>query len=170
MCCYLSAGYLLWASELSFATFGLNPVLGVELNLWALLVYLSWKPSAALLLKCLKCFDILFGSLYFFRAPKEHSELWCARLVKIGCARALGPIKRLCSRTRSWFWNFSNALVILEFFALPLPLALVSGLESAEFSTITVLPRLVRVRTIKLMSFSGFVLTERAYYSRGRAI
>ena len=30
---------------------------------------------------------------------------------------------------------------------------------------ITVLPRLVRMRTIKLMSFSGFVLTDRAYYS-----
>ena len=29
----------------------------------------------------------------------------------------------------------------------------------------TVLPQLVRMRTIKLMSFSGFVLTERAYYS-----
>ena len=29
----------------------------------------------------------------------------------------------------------------------------------------TVLPRLVRMRTIKLMKFSGFVLTERAYYS-----
>ena len=28
----------------------------------------------------------------------------------------------------------------------------------------TVLPRLVRMRTIKLMKFSGFVLTERACY------
>ena len=34
----------------------------------------------------------------------------------------------------------------------------------------TVLPRLVRMRTIKLMSFLGFVLTERAYYPRGRTI
>ena len=34
----------------------------------------------------------------------------------------------------------------------------------------TVLPRLVRMRTIKLMTFSGFVLTERAYYPRGRTI
>ena len=33
-----------------------------------------------------------------------------------------------------------------------------------------VLPRLVRMRTIKLKSFSGFVLTERAYYPRGRTI
>ena len=32
------------------------------------------------------------------------------------------------------------------------------------------LPRLVRMRTIKLMSFSGFVLTETAYYPRGRTI
>ena len=34
----------------------------------------------------------------------------------------------------------------------------------------TVLPRLVRMRMrdIKLMSFSGFILTERAYYSRRR--
>ena len=28
----------------------------------------------------------------------------------------------------------------------------------------TVLPRLVRMRTFKVMSFSGFVLTERAHY------
>ena len=34
----------------------------------------------------------------------------------------------------------------------------------------TVLPQLVRMHTIKLMSFSGFVLTERAYYPRGRTI
>ena len=33
-----------------------------------------------------------------------------------------------------------------------------------------VLPRLVRMRIIKLMSFSGFVLSERAYYPRGRTI
>ena len=35
---------------------------------------------------------------------------------------------------------------------------------------ITVLPRLVRMRTIKLMSFSRFVLTERAYYSAAHYI
>ena len=34
----------------------------------------------------------------------------------------------------------------------------------------TVVPQLVRMRSIKLMSFSGFVLIERAYYPRGRAI
>ena len=36
--------------------------------------------------------------------------------------------------------------------------------------TYTVLPSLVRKRTIRLMSFSGFVLIERAYYTRGRTI
>ena len=36
--------------------------------------------------------------------------------------------------------------------------------------TNTVLPWLVRMRTIKRMSFSGFVLIERAYYPRGRTI
>ena len=34
----------------------------------------------------------------------------------------------------------------------------------------TVLPQLVRMRTIKLMNVSGFVLTERAQYPRGRTI
>ena len=34
----------------------------------------------------------------------------------------------------------------------------------------TVLTRLVRMRTIKLMSFLGFVQTERAYYPRERTI
>ena len=36
--------------------------------------------------------------------------------------------------------------------------------------TTTVLPRLVRMHTIKLMSCSGFILTERSYYPRGRTI
>ena len=34
----------------------------------------------------------------------------------------------------------------------------------------TVLPQLVSMRTIKLLSVSGFVLIERAYYPRGRTI
>ena len=38
------------------------------------------------------------------------------------------------------------------------------------YYTGTVLPRLVRMHTINLMSFSGFNLTERAYYPRGRTI
>ena len=34
----------------------------------------------------------------------------------------------------------------------------------------TVLPRLVRMGTFKLMRFSGFVLTQSAYYPKGRTI
>ena len=42
--------------------------------------------------------------------------------------------------------------------------------QSNIIMVIAVLPRLVRLRTIKIMSFSGVVLTEIAYYPRGHTI
>ena len=87
-----------------------------------------------------------------------------------------GHTKWLCAW---WFWSWISPYLAVWLIIARIFKTLDKSSRRTPFGwnqkllysfTYTVLPRLVRMRTNKLMSFSGFVLSERAYYPRGRTI